>query len=91
MLLRFFSVVFSSFLENRLWNAINDSFGFTKTKTSNVFDGLDYSDFLSTSVFKDDVVFALFVGCGSTSVSSRTSNSDSCSSWLDGIEAKASA
>ena len=80
-----FSFVFLDFFLYGSWSAIDDSFSFTKTKTSDFFDSLDDGDLLSASVFQDDVEFAFaFIG-GSATFSRSSGNCDSCSSWLDAV------
>src|SRR6185437_9079750 len=84
-LLNGLSVVLLSVLKHGLRSAVNDSFSFTKSKTSNVFNSLNNSNFLSTCVLQDNVVLSLSFFSWSGFATSRSSNSSYCSSWLDAI------
>lgn len=70
-----FSFFFADFLFDSAWSVVNETFSFTKAKTGKVFNSLNNSNFLSTSVLKGNGELSFFVGGSSATFGRSSSNS----------------
>ena len=77
----FFSFFFRSAFFNSSWSAVNHSFSFFQTKTSDCTNSFDNVNFLVASSSQNNVEFSLlFSSTTSVTTSSSSSNSNSSSS-----------
>lgn len=80
-----FCVVFGGLFEDGLWSTINDSLSFAEAEAGDVLNCLDNSDFLSTCVLEDNIVFALFVFSGCAAFCWGCCYSYCCGCWLNAV------
>ena len=87
-----FGIFFFDAFKYCLWGAVNNSFGFTKSKTSDIFNGFDNCYFLCTSILEDNIVFSFaFIGCSGFTTSGWACDCYCSGGWFDTVFKPASA